>query len=195
MKLNSVAIVKFEGNRLSVDGRNYNSTHALILGAEKLAGEIEEERLRIEAYFRDKPQVDNISEETIKISSFDSEFAVDSLGRRLESATELEEGYLLAGELVTVKFESDESSSGVIIKLPKVGSLKVNKFYVDLRGHVSSNIISSPFVIGEITVKGPTRIKVQVSDNIARITDYNNMREEYTEEKKVVNRSTPRNNA
>jgi len=195
MKLNSVIIVKFENNRLSVDGRDYNSTHALILGAEKLAGEIEGERLRIEAYFKDKPQVDNISEETIKISSFESEFVVDGLGRRLKGATKLEEGYLLVGELVTIKFESDESSSEVIIKLPRVGPLKVNKFYVDLKGHISSNIISSPFVIGEITVRGPTRIKVQVSDSIARITDYNNIKEEYTEEKKVVNKSTPRNNA
>jgi hypothetical protein len=77
------------------------------------------------------------------------------------------------------------------MKVPNVGALRTNKLYIDLEGEISSNIIVQPFIIGAISVRGPIKVKVQVSGDSVRV-----LREDYkanNEEKKIVSESTAQN--
>jgi len=137
------------------------------------------------------PQVEPTMEEAIKVVSSGSEFFIDVLGEKTKNEAETEEGYILSGDIITIKFESDENGEELLMKVPNVGALRTNKLYIDLEGEISSNIIVQPFIIGAISVRGPIKVKVQVSGDSVRV-----LREDYkanNEEKKIVSESTAQN--
>lgn len=191
MKTNDHIKVDLDNSKISVDGRNYDTTHVLVQGASEISGEITGSQVKLSIMFEELPQVEPTMEEAIKISSSKSEFLVDPLGEKVKSFMETEEGYILTGDIVTMKFESDENSEEIIVKIPKVGNLKTSKLSLNLDGELTLNIMLSPFIIGAVSIKGPTKVKVQVSGDSIRI-----LKEDYkmnNEEKKIVSESTAQN--
>ncbi|PMP60991.1 MAG: hypothetical protein C0201_01380 [Caldisphaera sp.] len=191
MKPKDLIKVKLDNTKVSVDGRNYDSTHILLIGASKIAGELAGTQIKIDAYFENQPQVEPTMEEATKIYANGSEFVVDVLGERVQKVIESEEGYEIIGDVITIKFESEENSDEVTVKIPRVGSLKTSKLNIDLEGDLSSNIMLSPFVIGEISLKGPTKVKIQVSGDAIKVLKDDT--KSGSEEKKLINESTARN--
>ncbi|MGC8621308.1 MAG: hypothetical protein ACP5U0_05250 [Caldisphaera sp.] len=191
MKPKDLIKVELDNTKVSVDGRNYDSTHILLIGASKIAGELAGTQIKIDAYFENQPQVEPTMEEATKIYANGSEFVVDVLGERVQKVIESEEGYEIIGDVITIKFESEENSDEVTVKIPRVGSLKTSKLNIDLEGDLSSNIMLSPFVIGEISLKGPTKVKIQVSGDAIKVLKDDT--KSGSEEKKLINESTARN--
>jgi predicted heme/steroid binding protein len=191
MKAKDQIKVDIDNSKIIVDGRNYDSTHVLIQGANQVSGEINASQVKLAVIFKEMPQVEPTMEEAIKVVSSGSEFFIDVLGEKTKNEAETEEGYILSGDIITIKFESDENGEELLMKVPNVGALRTNKLYIDLEGEISSNIIVQPFIIGEISVRGPIKVKVQVSGDSVRV-----LREDYkanNEEKKIVSESTAQN--
>ncbi|MGC9135106.1 MAG: hypothetical protein C0171_02990 [Caldisphaera sp.] len=191
MKRKDQIKVDIDNSKIVVDGRNYDATHVLIQGGHQLSGEINPSQVKLTIIFDDTPQVEPTMEEAMKVVANGSEFFIDVLGEKTKNEAETEEGYILSGDVVTIKFESDENGEDLLIKVPKVGALRTNKLYIDLEGEISSNIMIQPFIIGAISVRGPIKVKVQVSGDSIRV-----LREDYktnNEEKKIVSESTAQN--
>jgi len=191
MKAKDQIKVDIDNSKIIVDGRNYDSTHFLIQGANQVSGEINASQVKLAVIFKEMPQVEPTMEEAIKVVSSGSEFFIDVLGEKTKNEAETEEGYILSGDIITIKFESDENGEELLMKVPNVGALRTNKLYIDLEGEISSNIIVQPFIIGAISVRGPIKVKVQVSGDSVRV-----LREDYkanNEEKKIVSESTAQN--
>jgi predicted heme/steroid binding protein len=191
MKAKDQIKVDIDNSKIIVDGRNYDSTHVLIQGANQVSGEINASQVKLTVIFKEMPQVEPTMEEAIKVVSSGSEFFIDVLGEKTKNEAETEEGYILSGDIITIKFESDENGEELLMKVPNVGALRTNKLYIDLEGEISSNIIVQPFIIGAISVRGPIKVKVQVSGDSVRV-----LREDYkanNEEKKIVSESTAQN--
>ncbi|MFP3241528.1 hypothetical protein [Caldisphaera sp.] len=191
MKAKDQIKVDIDNSKIIVDGRNYDSTHVLIQGANQVSGEINASQVKLAVIFKEMPQVEPTMEEAIKVVSSGSEFFIDVLGEKTKNEAETEEGYILSGDIITIKFESDENGEELLMKVPNVGALRTNKLYIDLEGEISSNIIVQPFIIGAISVRGPIKVKVQVSGDSVRV-----LREDYkanNEEKKIVSESTAQN--
>lgn len=191
MKSKEPIKVEIDNSKLSVDGRSYDTTHVLIQGAQEISGEITGSQVKMTALFADLPQVEPTMEEATKVAANGSEFIVDVLGDKIQSSLETEEGYILSGDIITIKFESDENGEDIIIKIPKVGSIKTNKLSLQLEGELSTNIMMQPFIIGAISVKGPTKVKIQVSgESITILKDDSKVS---NEGKKIVSESAAQN--
>ncbi len=191
MKSKEPIKVEIDNSKLSVDGRSYDTTHVLIQGAQEISGEITGSQVKMTVFFADLPLVEPTMEEAIKVSANGSEFIVDVLGDKIQNALETEEGYILSGDIITIKFESDENGEDIIIKIPKVGNIKTSKLSFQLDGELSTNIMTQPFIIGAISAKGPTKVKIQVSGE--SITILKDDSKASNEGKKIVSESTAQN--
>ena len=156
-------LIHIENMKVNVDGRVYENPHVIIVGASQISGEISPGLVRIDARFDGLPKVE-MSEDALKIG-MGGDFVADVTGSGVSSASEQEEGYVIEGSRLTVRFEVDEQAEKVTVKIPRVGSIKSERLSLSIGGEVSMNIILSPFVIGAITVSGPSRLTVTVSSD------------------------------
>lgn len=156
-------LIHIENMKVNVDGRVYENPHVIIVGASQISGEISPGLVRIDARFDGLPKVE-MSEDALKIG-MGGDFVADVTGSGVSSASEQEEGYVIEGSRLTVRFEVDEQAEKVTVKIPRVGSIKSERLSLSIGGEVSMNIILSPFVIGAITVGGPSRLTVTVSSD------------------------------
>ena len=156
-------LIHIENMKVNVDGRIYENPHVIIVGASQISGEISPGLVRIDARFDGLPKVE-MSEDALKIG-MGGDFVADVTGSGVSSASEQEEGYVIEGSRLTVRFEVDEQAEKVTVKIPRVGSIKSERLSLSIGGEVSMNIILSPFVIGAITVGGPSRLTVTVSSD------------------------------
>ena len=156
-------LIHIENMKVNVDGRIYENPHVIIVGASQISGEISPGLVRIDARFDGLPKVE-MSEDALKIG-MGGDFVADVTGSGVSSASEQEEGYVIEGSRLTVRFEVDEQAEKVTVKIPRVGSIKSERLSLSIGGEASMNIILSPFVIGAITVSGPSRLTVTVSSD------------------------------
>ncbi|MGC9071648.1 MAG: hypothetical protein ACP5HK_02995 [Acidilobus sp.] len=154
-------LIHLENMRVSVDGRLYENPHVIILGASHLSGEIAPGLVRVDAKFNGYPKVEQ-GEEALKIGT-GGDFMADITGVGITSISELEEGYIIEGLRVTVRFEVDEQAEKVVVKVPRVGTIKAERLTLNLDKETSANIILSPFVLGAMTLSGPVKLRVTVS--------------------------------
>lgn len=156
-------LIHIENMKVNVDGRIYENPHVIIVGASQISGEISPGLVRIDARFDGLPKVE-MSEDALKIG-MGGDFVADVTGSGVSSASEQEEGYVIEGSRLTVRFEVDEQAEKVTVKIPRIGSIKSERLSLSIGGEASMNIILSPFVIGAITVSGPSRLTVTVSSD------------------------------
>ncbi len=156
-------LIHIENMKINVDGRVYENPHVIIVGASQISGEIAPGLVRIDARFNGLPKVE-MSEEALKIGA-GGDFVADVMGSKIVSANEQEDGYVIEGSRVTVRFEVDEQAEKVTVKIPRVGSIKSERLALLIEGEASMNVILSPFVIGALTVDGPSRLVVTVSSD------------------------------
>ncbi|MGC9111920.1 hypothetical protein [Acidilobus sp.] len=150
--------------RLNLDGRVYENPHMIVVGLKKLTGEISFGIVKIDGEFDTLPQASS-SEDVVEVSSGGT-FESDVSGSGVISLNELEDGYIIEFSKVTIKFDVDEATGKVSIKVPRIGTLKASKLLLDVSGSVSINLIVSPFVVGAITLSNDGRIKITAGDEV-----------------------------
>ncbi|MDM7275794.1 MAG: hypothetical protein P3X22_006755 [Thermoprotei archaeon] len=141
-----------ENNRVTVAGRVYESGHALLIGADRLNAHISYDRIRVEAYFPLDSQVEPHVEGVVKVVAPGERYEVDTLGSRI-SEVSLREGFIVKGQVVSIKFEGDEEGGDIIVKIPKVKKLRAKKLELRSGRKTSMNIMTVPFTIGIITAQ------------------------------------------
>jgi len=161
-------LVHVEDMRVKVDGRLYENPHIIIVGVSHLAGEIAPRAVRIDARFDGYPRIDQL-DEVLRVS-MGGDFMADLTGSGVSTALETEEGYIIEGSRITIRFEVDEQSEKVIVKIPRVGTLKAEKLTISINKEASLNLISSPFVLGALTLAGPVRLTVTISGDSVGIS-------------------------
>ncbi len=144
-----------ENNRITVAGRVYESSHALLIGADRLNAYISHDRVRVEAYFPLDSQVESHIEDVVKVVAPGEKYEVDTLGSRI-SEVSLKEGFIVRGQVVSIKFEGDEDSGDIVVKIPRVKKLRAKKLELKSGRKTSMNIITVPFTIGIITAQDAT---------------------------------------
>mgnify|MGYP001772632187 CR=1 FL=1 len=154
-------LIHLENMKVNVDGRVYENPHVIVVGASQLSGEVAPGAVRLDARFDGYPKVE-LAEDALKISS-GGDFMADVAGTGVLGVTEQEEGYVIEGSRVTVRFEVDEQAEKVAVKVPRVGVIKSERLVLGLEGEASINLMLSPFVIGALTIGGPVKLKVTVS--------------------------------
>jgi len=178
-------LIHLENMKVNVDGRIYENPHVIIVGASHVSGEVSPEAVRLDAKFVGFPKVELV-EDAVKIN-MGGDFEADVSGASLTRVTEREDGYVLEGSKITVRFDVDELTNKVTVKVPRVGALKSDRLLLGLSGEVSVNIIVSPFVVGAVTLSGPTKVRVAVSgDKVGIYTSEEGGEESEVELQKVA---------
>ncbi|MCS7106883.1 MAG: hypothetical protein NZ902_02100 [Acidilobaceae archaeon] len=143
--------VVIENRRVSVSGREHESSHVLLVGANVLSADISYEGVKVEAAFTSFPSVDPTDRDVLMISDPNSKYEVDVLGERVEEVRQ-EEVLVIRGELVSIKFEIEEETGSVIVKLPKLKKIKAKRLRINSRKKTTLNMITSPFTMGVMSV-------------------------------------------
>lgn len=164
MSQESRTSLHIESMRLNLDGRVYENPHMIVVGLKRLTGEISFGIVKIDGEFDTLPQASS-SEDVVEVSSGGT-FESDISGSGVISLNELEDGYIVEFSRITIKFDVDETTSKVGIKVPKIGTLRASKLLLDISGNVSINLIVSPFVVGAITLSNDGKIKITAGDEI-----------------------------
>ena len=171
--------VKIEGARVNVEGRVLDGSHFIIAGASEVEGEVgfepseqetewgEKGLIRVTLKFGALPQVE-MEEEVIKVTLGAMPDFTSSSDVRF---TELEEGYEVQGDRLTVKFEVDEDSRKVILKVPRLGSLKASRLRIGVKSEASINIVLRPIIMGAISFRELGRARLIVSDSEIVLTN------------------------
>lgn len=160
--------VSIENGKVNVAGRTYDSPHTLLIGAEGVKAEISHGKVRVEANFASLPSVESQGEEIVKVYRPDVKYEVDTLGEKLDEYGESGEGYTLKGRVVSIKFESDEYSEGIVVKIPRLARLKVKELRISSARVTALNIITIPFTVGILTTYNST-CKVKVLGEAAEV--------------------------
>ncbi len=176
------ATLHIDNMKVNLDGRVYEAPHVIITGLAKANGSIESGNVKIDGEFNGLPQVNSI-EDLVEISS-EGNFESDLLGSGIVSISELEDGYVIEFNKLTVRFDVDESSDKVSVRIPKIGELKSAKLSIEIEGDVSFNLVLSPFITGAITVRGPSRLKIIAGEEV-KITNESEARVGGTKEVQV----------
>jgi hypothetical protein len=148
--------VVVENGRVTVAGRVYESGHVMLIGASGLTASISYGSVRAEALFPLEPQVESTSEDVIKVQAPESRFEVDTLGSRIEEVSRVDGGVVIRGQIVSIKFESDDEYSDIIVKVPRFKKLRAKRVEVISGKRTTLNMMTTPFTIGVLTVYDAT---------------------------------------
>lgn len=157
--------VVVENRRVNVSGREHETGHVILVGAEALVAEINYEFTRAEASFTAYPSVEFIERDVLKVSDPNARYEVDVLGERIKEVRQ-EEAYVLKGDLVSIKFEVDDETGSVIVKIPKLKKLKVKSLHIKSQRKTTLNVMTFPFTIGVLSVYNATCIIRQLEDQL-----------------------------
>ncbi len=168
--------VQIDGDRVSVEGRVYEGSHILVLGASGAQGTIgfspqkaesEWEELtgsvKLSMTFDGFPSVE-VDEDMVKTYLSSSQSA-DFTTPIVSQYNELEDGYIITGDRVLIKFEVDESERKVVLRVPNVGTFRVPVLTVSCDGRVNVNVIVRPFIMGIIAIEEAGQVKIQISSD------------------------------
>ena len=145
-----------ENGRVNVAGRVYESGHAILVGAYSLTASISYGSVRAEAVFPIDSQVESQVDDVVRIQAPESKFEVDTLGSKLSSLEHKDGVLVLRGQIVSIKFESDDEYNDVVIKIPKYRRLRAKKVEIRSSRRTTLNIMTVPFTIGVLTVYDAT---------------------------------------
>ena len=171
--------VKIEGIRVNVEGRVLDGSHFIIAGASEIRGEVgfeppeqetewsEKGLIKLTLRFGALPQVE-MEEEVIKVTLG---AAPDFTSSGSVKLTELEDGYEIQSDRLTVKFEVDEDSRKVILKVPRLGSLKASRLRIEVKSDTSMNVVLRPIIMGAISFRDLGRARLVVSDSEIVLTN------------------------
>ena len=144
--------VVVENGRVSVSGRVYESGHVMLIGASSLTASISPGSVRAEALFSLDSQVESTSEDVVKVQAPESRFEVDTLGSRIEEVARVDGGVVIRGQIISIKFESDDEYGDVIVKIPRYRRLRAKRVDVISNKRTTLNMMTTPFTIGVLTV-------------------------------------------
>lgn len=148
--------VVVENGRVTVAGRVYESGHVMLIGASGLTASISYGSVRAEALFPLEPQVESTSEDVVKVQAPESRFEVDTLGSRIEEVSRVDGDVVIRGQIVSIKFESDDEYSDIIVKVPRFKKLRAKRVEVISGKRTTLNMMTTPFTIGVLTVYDAT---------------------------------------
>lgn len=155
-----------EDKRVNVSGREHESNHVLLIGTDMLSAEVSYEGVKVEAAFASFPYVDPMDRDVLIISDPNSKYEVDVLGERVQEVRQ-EETFVIRGELVSIKFEIEEETGNVIVKLPRLKKMKTDRLQIASRKKTTLNVITSPFTMGVISVSNATCIIRQQGESLS----------------------------
>ncbi|MEM1938864.1 MAG: hypothetical protein QXI24_03590 [Acidilobaceae archaeon] len=165
LKSRQYIMVIVENNKVNVAGRVYETSHTLLIGASELTATISYGSVRVEASFMLPPNVESQVDDVIKVSDPEAKYEVDTTGSRIAEIHH-NEGYIIRGEVVSIRFESEDETGNIIVKVPKLKRLKAKKVEFKSSKKTTLNIMTMPFIIGVISVHDSTCIVKHIDDTI-----------------------------
>jgi len=158
--------VVVENGRVSVAGRVYETGHAILVGASSLSATISYGSVRAEAVFPIDSQVESQADDVVKIQAPESRFEVDTLGSRLSGVEQRDGSIIVKGQVISIKFESDDEYSDIVVKIPRFKKLRAKKVEIKSSRKTALNIMTIPFTIGVLTVYDATCTIKTVDDGL-----------------------------
>ncbi len=148
--------VVVENNRVNVAGRVYESGHVMLVGAVSLSASISYGSIRAEAVFPFESQVESTSDDVVKVQAPESKFEVDTLGSSIREVRREDSGVTLTGQIISIKFESDDEYNDIVVKIPKYKKLRAKRVDVRSSKKTTLNMMTTPFTIGVLTAYDAT---------------------------------------
>ena len=167
LKSKSKVEVLIDNTRVEVAGRRYEAPHILIIGASRSHLEVKPGEVKVKASFDELPYVEIHEDEFIKVYREGSRYEVDVLGDRIREIRDEADTKIISGDVVTIRFEAEEPSNSIVVKLPRLDRIKARSLEIKSSADTSLNIIVLPFIIGVMSVSGSMKMMVkQVSDKV-----------------------------
>ncbi|MFP3080287.1 MAG: hypothetical protein RXR09_02025 [Acidilobus sp.] len=160
--------LQIDNMKLNLDGRVYESSHMIVVGLKRLSGEVSFGTVKVKGEFDLLPQASTV-EDVVEVSAGGT-FESDAYGGSV-AINELEDGYLIEFNKLTIKFDVDESTGKVSVKIPRLEPIKASKLLFDIKGTISLNMIVSPFVVGAMTLVNDGKIKITAGDEVKITTE------------------------
>lgn len=170
LKPKNAVSVRVDGNRINVAGRRYESAHIMITGASTLQMIVSPDHVVVDATFNEIPEIHDSTPHILRVSAPGSNLELDIEGAGIREIKEEDNNKLLVkSDLFTFKFESSEGGDSVVLKIPKIGPVKVKEARILFNSPSSVNAIIEPFIVGIVSVTPKDAVGIHLDRVTGRI--------------------------